>query len=95
MSPTELGVLTELAAVRYLLSEAGQEDLLETLGPQDRSKILDQAGIRAEDARGAARGAAQGGLRPPRRVLRAHLRRRQQPAARDARGEPRAHRGAC
>jgi hypothetical protein len=35
MSPSELGVLTELAAVRYLLSEAGQEDLLETLGPQD------------------------------------------------------------
>lgn len=46
MSPTELGVLTELAAVRYLLSEAGQEDLLETLGPQDKSKVLDQAGIR-------------------------------------------------
>jgi hypothetical protein len=46
MSPSELLVLTELAAVRYLLSEAGQEDLLETLGPQDRSKVLDQAGIR-------------------------------------------------
>jgi hypothetical protein len=46
MSPTELGVLTELAAVRYLLSDAGQEDLLETLGPQDRGKVLDQAGIR-------------------------------------------------
>ena len=46
MSPTELGVLTELAAVRYLLSDAGQEDLLETLGPQDKGKVLDQAGIR-------------------------------------------------
>ncbi len=46
MSPTELGVLTELAAVRYLLSDAGQEDLLETLGPQEKSKVLDQAGIR-------------------------------------------------
>lgn len=46
MSPTELGVLTELAAVRYLLSDVGQEDLLETLGPQDKSKVLDQAGIR-------------------------------------------------
>jgi 2'-5' RNA ligase len=46
MTPSELGVLTELAAVRYLLSDAGQEDLLETLGPQDRGKVLDQAGIR-------------------------------------------------
>jgi hypothetical protein len=36
--PAELGVLTELAAVRYLLSDAGQEDLLETLGPQDRAR---------------------------------------------------------
>jgi hypothetical protein len=46
MTPTELGVLTELAAVRYLSSEAGQEDLLETLGPQDRNKVLEQASIR-------------------------------------------------
>jgi hypothetical protein len=46
MTPAELGVLTELAAVRYILSEAGQEDLLETLGPQERSKIIDQASIR-------------------------------------------------
>ena len=52
MSPTELGVLTELAAVRYLLSDAGQEDLLETLGTQDRSKILDQAGIRQKTLEG-------------------------------------------
>ena len=52
MSPTELGVLTELAAVRYLLSDAGQEDLLETLGPQDKSKILDQAGIRQKTLEG-------------------------------------------
>lgn len=52
MSPTELGVLTELAAVRYLLSDAGQEDLLETLGPQDRSKVLDQAGIRQKTLEG-------------------------------------------
>jgi hypothetical protein len=52
MSPTELGVLTELAAVRYLLSEAGQEDLLETLGPQDKSKVLDQAGIRQKTLEG-------------------------------------------
>jgi hypothetical protein len=46
MTPSELGVLTELAAVRYLLSEAGQEDLLETIGPQDRGKVIEQAGIR-------------------------------------------------
>ena len=59
MSPTELGVLTELAAVRYLLSDAGQEDLLETLGPQDRGKVLDQASIRENDARRAARRSAE------------------------------------
>ena len=52
MSPTELGVLTELAATRYLLSEVGQGDLLETLGPQDKSKILDQASIREKTLQG-------------------------------------------
>ena len=52
LSPSELGVLTELAAVRYLLSDAGQEDLLETLGPQDKGKILDQAGIREKTLKG-------------------------------------------
>jgi hypothetical protein len=52
MSPSELGVMTELAAVRYLLSEAGQEDLLETLGPQDKAKVLDQAGIRQKTLEG-------------------------------------------
>lgn len=52
MSPNELGVLTELAAVRYLLSDAGQEDLLETLGPQDKRKVLDQAGIRQKTFEG-------------------------------------------
>lgn len=52
MTPTELGVLTELAAVRYLLSDAGQEDLLETLGPQDKAKVLDQAGIRQKTLEG-------------------------------------------
>jgi hypothetical protein len=52
MSPTELGVLTELAAVRYLLSDAGQEDLLETLSQQDKSKVLDQAGIRQKTLEG-------------------------------------------
>lgn len=52
MSPTEIGVLTELAAVRYLLSEVGQGDLLETLGPQDKSKVLDQASIREKTLEG-------------------------------------------
>src|SRR5262245_60070968 len=52
MSPTELGVLTELAAVRHLLSETGQEDLLETLGPQDKNKVIDQAGIRQKTLEG-------------------------------------------
>ncbi|MBL0196972.1 MAG: hypothetical protein IPQ09_22640 [Myxococcales bacterium] len=46
MTPSELNVLTELAAVRYLLSEVGQEELTGTLGPQDRQKLLEQAGIR-------------------------------------------------
>ena len=52
MSPTELDVLTELAAVRYLLSDVGQDDLLETLGPQDRGKIVDQASIRQKTMEG-------------------------------------------
>ncbi|MDQ3363903.1 MAG: DUF6079 family protein [Myxococcota bacterium] len=52
MSPTELGVLTELAAVRYLLSDAGQEDLIETLGPQDKNKVLEQASIREKSLGG-------------------------------------------
>lgn len=52
LSPTEIGVLTELAAVRYLLSEPGRDDLLETLGPQDRGKIIDQASIREKTLEG-------------------------------------------
>jgi len=47
MTPAELSVMTELAAVRYLLSDAGQEDLLGLHGAQDRGKILEQAGVRA------------------------------------------------
>ena len=45
MTTTELATLTEIAAVRLLQSEAGQE-LLDTLGPQDRSKVLDAARVR-------------------------------------------------
>jgi hypothetical protein len=78
MSPTELGVLTELAAVRYLLSEAGQEDLLETLGAQDRARSRPGQAF-AEDTRGQLDELLKRGLHPPRRVLRADLRRRRQP----------------
>jgi hypothetical protein len=52
LSPTELDVLTDVAAVRYLLSEAGQEDLLETLGSQERGQIIDQATIRQKTMEG-------------------------------------------
>ncbi|MBI2893932.1 MAG: hypothetical protein HYY06_10300 [Deltaproteobacteria bacterium] len=43
MSPTELDVIKDLAAVRFLLSPEGQEELLDTLAPQDRARLLDQA----------------------------------------------------
>ena len=46
MAPNELGVLTEIAAVRFLLSEPGQEELLESLGPTDRARVLEQAAER-------------------------------------------------
>lgn len=46
MTPNELGVLTEIAAVRFLLSEPGQQELLDTLGPNDRAKVLEQATVR-------------------------------------------------
>jgi hypothetical protein len=48
--------------------------------PGPRSKVRRPGGIRAEDPRRPARRAAQRGLHPPRRVLRADLRRRRQPA---------------
>lgn len=47
MSAAELGVLTELAALRFLLSQVGQEELLDNFGPQDRVKVVEQAGTRA------------------------------------------------
>ena len=52
MTTAELGVLTELAAVRFLLSGVGQEELLDNLGPQDRAKVVEQAGTRARSLEG-------------------------------------------
>ncbi|MCA9674841.1 MAG: hypothetical protein KC464_07370 [Myxococcales bacterium] len=43
MSPTELAIITDLAAVRYLQSAAGQEEMLDTLAPADRGRLVDQA----------------------------------------------------
>ncbi len=50
-SPTELDVLTELAAVRYLQSDSGQTELLETHSKGDKTKLLEQAGIRESTLR--------------------------------------------
>lgn len=52
LSPTELDVLTELAAVRYLQSDAGQTELLETHSKGDRSKLIEQANIRENTLKG-------------------------------------------
>jgi hypothetical protein len=52
MSPIEIDVVTELAAVRYLLSGVGQEELLGAFGPQDKAKLLEQAGIRQQQVEG-------------------------------------------
>ena len=46
MTPTELMVLTDLAAVRFLQSKEGQQDLLDTLAPADRGRIVEQAHAR-------------------------------------------------
>jgi hypothetical protein len=43
MSPTELAILTDLAAVRFLQSKEGQEELLDMLAPVDRGRLVDQA----------------------------------------------------
>jgi hypothetical protein len=51
-SETELQVITELAAVRYLLTAAGQQELLDTVPPPDRAKVLEQAGIRQHSLEG-------------------------------------------
>jgi hypothetical protein len=51
-SADELNVVTELAAVRYLLTEAGRQELLDTTPPPDRAKVLEQAGIRQASLEG-------------------------------------------
>lgn len=46
MSPTELAILTDLAAVRFLQSREGQEEMLDMLSPADRGRLVDQAHAR-------------------------------------------------
>jgi hypothetical protein len=43
LSPSELSIITDLAAVRFLQSLAGQKELLDTLSPVDRGRLVDQA----------------------------------------------------
>ncbi len=43
MSPTELHILTDLAAARFLRTPEGQEELLGTLAAVDRARLVDQA----------------------------------------------------
>jgi hypothetical protein len=46
MSPTELSIMTDLAAVRFLQSKEGQEELLDMLSPVDRGRLVEQAHAR-------------------------------------------------
>jgi hypothetical protein len=46
LTASELDVLTDLAAVRFLLSSSGQADLLTNFSPQDKTQILELAGVR-------------------------------------------------
>ena len=48
MTPEELGVITELAAVRYLRSPAGAEDLLSMHSAPERDKMLEAATLREQ-----------------------------------------------
>ncbi|MEZ4399121.1 MAG: DUF6079 family protein [Kofleriaceae bacterium] len=43
LSPGELALLTDLAAVRFLQSREGQDELLDTLAPAERVRLVDQA----------------------------------------------------
>lgn len=52
LAPFEMNVLTELGAVRYLLSAPGQDELLDLLGPQDRAQLLEQARTRERTLEG-------------------------------------------
>ncbi|HLL23477.1 MAG TPA: DUF6079 family protein [Kofleriaceae bacterium] len=46
MSPSELAIMTDLAAVRFLQTPAGQSELLDNLAPADRTRLIDQAQAR-------------------------------------------------
>lgn len=43
LSPTEIGLLTDLAAVRFLQTKEGGDELLDSLSPADRNRLVDQA----------------------------------------------------
>jgi hypothetical protein len=43
LSPTEVAILTDLAAVRFLQSREGQDEMLDALAPNDRTRLVDQA----------------------------------------------------
>jgi hypothetical protein len=43
MTPTEIAIITDLAAVRFLQSPEGQAELLDTVSPADRVRLLDLA----------------------------------------------------
>ena len=46
LTPDELDLVTELAAVRFLISEDGQEEILSSMGRGDKEAVLDQAQAR-------------------------------------------------
>ncbi|WP_375759651.1 hypothetical protein [Corallococcus exercitus] len=48
LTPQEMGLLKDLAAVRFLLTKEGQEDLLANLSIADRQSVVDRA--RAQEA---------------------------------------------
>ncbi len=43
LAPAEIAIMTDLAAVRFLQSKEGQEEMLDTLAPVDRTRLVDQA----------------------------------------------------
>jgi len=43
LTPAELATLRDLAACRFILTPAGQDELLANLGPHDRQQVIEQA----------------------------------------------------